>query len=160
MAPREVIATRSTAGSSRTRSMSLCSRARGAVLDRSVEGIENLAAQPEAGLIMDRPDKFLRMADGQWAQQQGVDDAEDHGIRSDAKRDQQSGDGREARTPAVKPHGITEIGKELAHASQVSALTKTGGCRNRIPRRRSNRPGSVPRWVPRTHSSRPSGRCS
>ena len=56
-----------------------------------------------------------RTFDGQRAEHDGVDEAEDSGVRADAKSEREDGDGGEGRRLGEHPEGIAKILKNRLH---------------------------------------------
>ena len=52
---------------------------------------------------------MLRRPDGQRAQQEAVDDAEERGVDADAERQRQYGDAGESRRPPERSEGMTDV---------------------------------------------------
>src|SRR3982751_1051726 len=67
-------------------------------------------------------DQFVRLGDGQRAEQNGVDDAEDRAVDADAEGEREQRDQREAGSLPEAPHGVADVLRQGFHSASYGTM--------------------------------------
>ena len=78
----------------------------------------------ERRLVEIEVDDLLRPLDGRVAEDDGVDEAEDRRVGSDAERERQNGHRRERRPPGERPRAVAHVAAEVGGAEAAHVATQ------------------------------------